>query len=131
MKRMERVQDIVNLIERCPLRHYAAPDDELDRTRYGYGIFLSEADANRLIRCLRQVLSNRRGRPPKDEDEKQKQASEDRSAFESEVATLNAAGKSNPKTLAYEKFEGTWNLTNRAVRARVRTAYRLAPFFGK
>jgi hypothetical protein len=96
---------------------------------YGHGILLREYDRDRLIRCLRSVVSGERGRPEKDEDEKMDQAFADRDAFEREMAAESkAGGKKGAKTRAYENLEKKWNLTNRRVRARVSDAFKLAPF---
>jgi hypothetical protein len=96
---------------------------------YGHGILLKKNDRDRLIKCLKSLVSGRRGRPTKDADEKLTQAFADRAAFEKVLAEIQATGrKRGAKTRVYEILEKKWHLTNRAVRLRVKAALELAPF---
>jgi hypothetical protein len=90
---------------------------------YGHGILLRKHDRDKLIKCLRSLVSGKRGRPQQDNDDKSKRADEDCQVFRKLVAEFEAtSGKRGAKTRAYEILEKKWRLTNRGVRARVREA---------
>jgi hypothetical protein len=154
---MEKVEDLLNLIEGLPLHDYAAPeavqevakffaedDNAMSKAaevvrlgigipgvrhyNYGRGILLRKWDRDSLIKCLRHILYGKRGAPKKDDDDKLDKAFADRRAFEQVLTKLESAGIKAPKTRAYEIFETKWNLTNRQVRNRISSAFKLAPF---
>jgi hypothetical protein len=90
---------------------------------YGHGILLRKHDRDKLIKCLRSLVSGKRGRPQQDKDDKSERADEDCQVFRELVAECEAtSGKRGAKTRAYELLEKKWRLTNRGVRARVREA---------
>ena len=99
------------------------------RYNYGHGILLRQRDRDRLIRCLRAIISGKRGHPGKDDDDRMDEALLDLEAFEGELRKAKDDGKKNPKTTAYEELRKRWNLnTERQVRNRVSAANKLLPF---
>ena len=108
------MSDLLKLIERLPLRSYAAPDAVQDLARrlaipedeaakivelqvecrmpdddvylYGYGVLLREYERDRIIKCLNQVVFGKKGRPKLQEDKRREKANRDRQAFEKLVA---------------------------------------------